>query len=79
MHTLILLAVLHAVVSISPVRVFEPYPDVKCPRGYEVWWPGGKEFDNDKYAECIKPTAKQGTKATKAVKNVSLRPEIAGH
>ncbi|HZE25853.1 MAG TPA: hypothetical protein VE083_00630 [Terriglobales bacterium] len=79
MHTLILLAVLHGVVSVSPVRVFEPYAEVKCPRGYSVWWPGGKEFDNDKYAECIKPLRKQPTKATKVVKDVSLRHKIAGH
>jgi hypothetical protein len=55
MPTLILLAVLQGFVSIPPIRVFQPYPDVKCPRGYSVWWPAGKEFDNDRYAECIKP------------------------
>lgn len=62
MNTLILLAVLHGV-SISPIRVFQPYPEVKCPRGYSIWWPEGKEFDNNKYAECIKPLEKRPVKA----------------
>ena len=29
MHSLVLFAVLHAVVSMPPIRVFQPYPDVK--------------------------------------------------
>lgn len=73
MNTLILFAVLHGVVSIAPIRVFQPYPDVKCPRGYSIWWPAGKEFDNDKYAQCIKPIAKQ---PAKLLKDVSLREKI---
>lgn len=77
MKTVILLAVLHGVVSIPPIRVFQPYPDVKCPRGYSIWWPSGKEFDNDRYAECIKPLHAQATKSTKSkttMKEVNLRP-----
>jgi len=69
MNTLILLAVLHGVVSIPPIRVFQPYPDVKCPRGYATWWPVDKEFDNDKYAECIKPIPKP---PRKAMRDISL-------
>ena len=70
MHTLILLAVLHGYVSIPPIRVFQPFPDVKCPSGYSIWWPHGREFDNDRYAECIKPIR---TYRSKAVTDVSLR------
>jgi len=53
MQTLVLFAVLHAAVSISPIRVFQPYPDVRCPQGYSLWWPAGREFDNDRYARCV--------------------------
>jgi hypothetical protein len=81
MHTLILLAVLHGYVSIPPIRVFQPYPDVKCPAGYMVWWPQGKEFDNDQYAECIKPirsaSAARKTPDTKPLVNVNLRQKLA--
>jgi hypothetical protein len=76
MHTLILFAVLHNVISISLIREFRPYPSVKCPRGYSLWWPSGKEFDNDKYAQCIKPVAEQAAKSPGKVKNVSLRQKI---
>lgn len=80
MHTLMLLAVLHGVISISPIREFRPYPSVKCPRGYSLWWPSGKEFDNDKYAECIKPIAQETAKAPqKKMKAVSLRQRVARH
>ena len=58
MHALILFAALQGFISIPPIHVFQPYPDVKCPRGYSIWWPAGKEFDNDRYAECIKPVPK---------------------
>ena len=75
MNTLILLAVLHGYVSIPPIRVFQPYPDVKCPRGYSVWWPQGKEFDNDRYAECIKPI---GKRSAMTVTDVSLRRKVVG-
>ncbi len=74
MHTLVLFAVLHGVVSIPPIRVFQPYPDVKCPRGYSIWWPAGKEFDNDRYAQCVKVIAKPAHKVTT---NVSLRQKVA--
>jgi hypothetical protein len=70
MHTVILLAVLHGYVSIPPIRTFQPYPDVECPLGYSVWWPPGKEFDNDRFAQCIKPI---NSGNTSIVKNVSLR------
>lgn len=80
MHTLMLLAVLHGVISISPIREFRPYHSVKCPRGYSLWWPSGKEFDNDKYAECIKPIAQETAKAPqKKMKDVSLRQRVARH
>jgi hypothetical protein len=59
MTTLILFAALQGYISIPPIHVLQPYPDVKCPHGYSVWWPKGKEFDNDRYAECIKPTARR--------------------
>ena len=55
MHAVILIAALQGFISIPPIRVFQPYPDVKCPPGYSIWWPAGKELDNDRYAECIKP------------------------
>jgi|GEM_PF-3026818 hypothetical protein len=58
MPVLILFAVLQGYVSIPPIHVFQPYKDVKCPHGYSVWWPAGQEFDNDRYAECIKPIVK---------------------
>jgi hypothetical protein len=70
MHTLILLAVLHGYVSIPPIRTFQPFPDVKCPAGYSIWWPHGKEFDNDRFAECIKPLH---VEHSNVVRNVSLR------
>lgn len=73
MNTLILLAVLHSVVSISPIRVFQPYPEVKCPSGYSIWWPYGKEFDNDKYAACIKPIE---SRLKKAIGDVRRRHKI---
>jgi hypothetical protein len=80
MHAVILLAVLHGVISISPIREFRPSPSVKCPLGYSLWWPSGKEFDNDKYAECIKPIAQETAKAPqKKIKDVSLRQRVARH
>ena len=54
MDLLALAAVLTVRVSIPPIRYFEPYPRVGCPKGYSVWWPANREFDNDKYAECVK-------------------------
>ena len=79
MHTMILLAVLHGYVSIPPIRTFRPFPDVKCPAGYSIWWPPGKEFDNDRFAECIKParTERSGVVKSGAVKNVSLGSKVA--
>ena len=80
MHTLILLAVLHGYVSIPPIRVFQPYPDVKCPAGYMVWWPQGKEFENDRYAECIKPVRTETARKTsekKPLVNVNLRQKLS--
>jgi len=73
MHTLILLAALSGYVSIPPIRIFQPFPNVKCPAGYSLWWPEGKEFSNDQYAECIKSTRAQ---PKKIVSNVSLRRKI---
>ena len=54
MTTLILIAALSGYISISPIHILQPYHDVKCPHGYSIWWPVGKEFDDDRYAECIK-------------------------
>jgi hypothetical protein len=79
MHTLVLIAVLHSVISIPPIRVFQPYPDVKCPHGYSLWWPAGKEFDNDRYAECIKKVVSKPHAARKLTTNVSLRKKDARH
>jgi hypothetical protein len=75
----ILLAVLHGYVSIPPIRTFQPFPDVKCPSGYSLWWPQGKEFENDRFAECIKPirAERSGVVNSGAVKNVSLRTKAA--
>lgn len=70
MHTLLLLAIFSGGVSMAPIREFQPYPHVKCPRGYSLWWPAGREFDNDRYAQCVKESA---TKSGKALKNASLR------
>jgi hypothetical protein len=75
MPALILFAVLHGFVSIPPIRVFQPYPDVKCPKGYSVWWPAGKEFDNDRYAECIQPIAKPH--ARQVARSRNSRPAAA--
>jgi len=79
MHALVLFAVLHGVISISPIREFRPYPTVKCPKGYTLWWPAGREFDNDRYAQCVQPIAAQKIAAPKAstvVKDVSLRQKL---
>jgi len=82
MHALIFFAVLHGVISIAPIREFRPYPTVKCPRGYTLWWPAGKEFDNDEYAQCVQPVLAQKTVAPKppprAIKDVSLREKLPG-
>lgn len=40
--------------SMPPIRYFEPYHRVGCPKGYSLWWPANREFDDDKYAECVK-------------------------
>ena len=78
MNTLVLLAVLHGYVSIPPIRVFQPYPGVKCPSGYSIWWPEGKEFESDRYAECIKPVRQQSTKRSpKGLTNAGLRHKIS--
>ena len=77
MNTLVLLAVLHAYVSIPPIRFFQPYPGVKCPSGYTIWWPQGKEFDSDRYAECIKPIRHQSNqRSRKGLTNAALRHKI---
>lgn len=69
MHGLLLIAVLNGYISIPPIRTFQPYPDVKCPAGYSIWWPQGKEFNNDQYAQCIKPVKVRGQKTV----NVNLK------
>jgi hypothetical protein len=80
MHAFVLFAVLHGVVSIAPIREFRPYPTVKCPRGYTLWWPAGREFDNDRYAECVQGVVTQkfvAPKTLKVVKDVSLRQKLS--
>jgi len=76
MHTLALIAVLQGMISIAPIRMFQPYPSVKCPKGYALWWPSGKEFENDKYAQCVQPIAKITTRNHKITTDVSLREKI---
>jgi hypothetical protein len=77
MHSLVLIAVLQGVISIAPIRVFQPYPSVKCPKGYSLWWPVGKEFNNDAYAQCVQPIAKQAKHTTKKITtDVSLREKV---
>jgi len=73
MHALILIAVLNGYVSIPPIRTFQPYPDVKCPAGYSIWWPQGKEFNNDQYAQCIKPVKARAQKTI----NVNLKRKVS--
>jgi len=41
-------------VSMPPIRVHRPTPTLICSAGYSIWWPEGKEFQNDRYAECVK-------------------------
>jgi hypothetical protein len=72
MHVVIFLAALQGFISIPPIRVFQPYPDVRCPHGYSIWWPAGKEFENDRYAECIKPIVK--SIAGKSVPDLDRHP-----
>jgi hypothetical protein len=78
MHALVLVAVLQGVVSIAPIRVFQPYPYVKCPKGYSLWWPAGKEFNNDAYAECVQAVVKQASvkPAKKITTDVSLKQKV---
>ena len=75
MPTLILFALLQGYISIPPIHILQPYHDVKCPRGYSIWWPAGKEFDDDRYAECIKPIAKQVS--TKSHRTVGRQKQTA--
>lgn len=79
MHALILFAVLNSAVSIPPIRYFQPYPHVKCPPGYSLWWPEGKEFDNDKYAECIQaaPVKPMNTAKTLNTHHKKVERQIA--
>jgi len=79
MNTLLFLAVLQGVVSIPPIRVFQPYPDVKCPHGYSIWWPAGKEFENDRYAECIKKVVVSPRTPRKLTTDVNLKQKTQGH
>jgi hypothetical protein len=73
------LAVLHGVVSIAPIRTFQPYPSVRCPKGYSLWWPAGKEFENDRFAQCVQPLQKEAkahSRSPKITTNVSLKEKI---
>jgi len=76
MHALVLIAVLQGMISISPIRTLQPYPSVRCPKGYTLWWPAGKEFENDKFAQCVQHIAKTATRTHKLTTNVSLRQKI---
>jgi hypothetical protein len=73
MYSLILLTVLRGSVSIDPIHTLRPYPSVRFPKGYSLWWPAGKEFDNDKYAQCVGPVVKRADQMRKATTDVSLR------
>jgi hypothetical protein len=73
MYSLILLAVLQGSVSIDPIHVFRPYPSVRCPKGYSLWWPAGREFDNDKYAQCVRPVVQKADQTRKVTTDASLR------
>lgn len=78
MYSLILFAVLQGSVSIDPIHVFRPYPSVRCPKGYSLWWPAGREFDNDKYAQCVrpvvqKPVVQKADQTRKVTTDASLR------
>jgi hypothetical protein len=54
--------------------MYRPVPRVVCPDGYSIWWPEGKEFQNDRYAECVKPAAPvRNVKYSPAQKNVPTR------
>lgn len=67
-------------VSMPPIRYFEPYPRVGCPKGYSLWWPANREFDNDKYAECVKYVVPAKASAHKLPHKPaeSQRPMIGG-
>ena len=67
MHTLVLIAVLHGVISISPIRVFSMEIETI------------KEFENDRYAECIKKVASKPHAPRKLTTDVSLRKKDASH
>ena len=60
--------------SMPPIRYFEPYPRVGCPKGYSVWWPANREFDNDKYAECVKYVAPAKAAARKQPRKPAHKP-----
>ena len=77
MHSLVLIAVLQGMLSIAPIRVFQPYPSVKCPKGYSLWWPAGKEFNNDAYAQCVQPIVKQ-IKRTNTAKEITTDVSLKG-
>lgn len=78
MHALVLVAVLQGVISIAPIRVFQPYPSVKCPKGYSLWWPAGREFNNDAYAECVQRIGKEAKAkpGKKITTDVSLKQNV---
>ena len=79
MHSLVLIAVLQGVISIAPIRVFQPYPSVKCPKGYSLWWPAGKEFNNDAYAQCVQRIGKQAKQVKpgkKITTDASLKEKV---
>jgi len=56
MHTWILLAVLHGYVIDSADTTFQLSGLNSC--GIFIWWPQGKAFENDRFAECIKQSGR---------------------
>lgn len=57
---------------VQPVRVFEPVRELKCPAGYDLWWPYGKEF-NDRYAECVKYSTAERMRLEKLKRQIKVK------
>lgn len=80
MITLIIFALLGQV-SMPPIRVYRPFPKLVCPPGYSIWWPEGKEFQNDRYAECVKfaPEVRNAKYAPVTRKEKAARVPASAH
>jgi len=54
MITLLMFTLLGAQrISVQPTRILTPTPKLVCPAGYSIWWPEGKESENDKYPNAL--------------------------